>query len=142
MLCHSVFRGSCHDKSAKEHQTEAMVLSYAQQIGNISKACRYFGISRQTLYEWKRAHAEKGGGGVDSQQTLPRKPNLRTPPEIEENIPYLRRTYHLGQMRIARYLMRYHGIKISSGGVYHVLKRHGMRRLPQKAKKRTLPTHR
>ena len=45
-------------------------------------------------------------------------------------------------MRIAWYLERYHAIKISSGGVYHVLKRHGMSRLPRNAKKRTLIIHR
>ncbi|MGW8325787.1 MAG: helix-turn-helix domain-containing protein [Desulfobacterales bacterium] len=34
---------------------KSRVLSYAKQIGNISKTCRYFGISRQTYYDWKRA---------------------------------------------------------------------------------------
>ncbi len=38
-------------------------------------------------------------------------------------ILHLRRTYHLGQRRIHWYLLRYHGIKVSSGAVYYVLKR-------------------
>ena len=43
---------------------------------------------------------------------------------------YLRRTYHLGQLRIAWYLEPYHDIKISAGCVYNVLNRHGFSRLP------------
>lgn len=27
------------------------VLNYAKDIGNISKACRYYGISRETFYK-------------------------------------------------------------------------------------------
>lgn len=48
--------------------------------------------------------------------------------------------YHLGQQRISWYLARYHGIKISPAGVWHVLKRNGMNRLPRNAKKRTVQT--
>ena len=27
------------------------ILDYAKEIGNVSKACRYFGISRETFYD-------------------------------------------------------------------------------------------
>lgn len=62
---------------------------------------------------------------------------LRTPADIEEKILHLRQTYHLGRLRIKWYLERYHGIKISSGAVYYVLKRNGVNRLPRNAKKRS-----
>jgi hypothetical protein len=39
-----------------------------------------------------------------------------------------------------RYLGRYNGIKISFGGVYNVLKRHGLNRLPDRQRKRSIPT--
>lgn len=112
------------------------VLEYAQEVGNISKACRYFGISRQSFYQWKRALAEEGEQGLVNSKPCPENPKLRTPPEIEEKILYLRKTYHLGQQRISWYLDRYHGIKISSSGVYGILVRIGLNRLPQNAKKR------
>jgi len=35
------------------------VLRYAEEIGNVTKACRYFGISRESYYSWKRALANK-----------------------------------------------------------------------------------
>ena len=35
------------------------VLNHAKQSGNVSATCRYFGISRESFYQWKRALAEK-----------------------------------------------------------------------------------
>ena len=36
------------------------VLNHANEHGNISKTCRYFGICRETFYTWRRAY-EAGG---------------------------------------------------------------------------------
>lgn len=41
----------------------------------------------------------------------------------------------IGQRPIHWYLLRYHGIKVSSGAVYYVLKRNGLNRLPRNARK-------
>jgi transposase len=113
-------------------------LNHAKQSGNISQTCRYFGICRESFYKWKRAYEKDGEQALVNNKPCPENPKLRTPPEIEEKILYLRRTYHFGQLRIAWYLQRYLGIKISSGGVYYVLKRHGLNRLPRYVNKRTL----
>ena len=43
-----------HDISRK-----LKVLNYAEEIGNISKTCRYSGICRETFYKWKRAYEER-----------------------------------------------------------------------------------
>ena len=51
---------------------------------------------------------------------------------------YLRKTYHLGPMRIVWYLARYHDIKISAAGVSRILKRNGLNRLPRGTR---LPMH-
>lgn len=77
------------------------VLEYAQEIGNISKTCRYFGISRQSFYAWKKALAEKREDGLINSKPCPENPKLRTSPEVEKKILYLRRACHLGQKRIA-----------------------------------------
>jgi len=129
-------------QAQRDIKRKLRILNYAQEIGNVSKACRYFGISREIFYVWKRAYQEHGEEGLINSKPCPQNPSLRTPPEIEKKILYLRRTYHLGQLRIAWYLERYHGIKISGGGVYGVLKRHGLNRLPRNAKKRTVHTRR
>ena len=111
------------------------VLNCAKNIGNVSKACRYFGISRETFYLWKRAYERFGEKALINSKSCPENPKLRTLPEIEKKIIHLRRNYHLGQLRISGYLQRYHRIKISPGGIYVVLKRNGLNRLPQNAKK-------
>ena len=57
---------------------------------------------------------------------------------VEELIIYLRTNYHLGQLRISWYLKRYHDISVSQSGVYSVLKRNGLNRLPQNQRKRSM----
>lgn len=118
------------------------VFEHTRNTGNISLTYRYFGISRDTFYRWKKVHAERGDEGLINSKPCPHNPALRTPSHIEEKILYLRGKYHLGQVRISWYLERYHGIKISSVGVYNVLKCSGMNRLPRNAMKRTVQTKR
>jgi transposase len=129
-------------KAQRDIRRKLRVLNYAKQIGNISKTCRYFGISRQTYYDWKRAYEKSGEKALINSKPCPENPKLRTPPEIEEKILYLRRNYHLGPMRICWYLERYHDIQISTGGVYGVLKRNGLNLLPKNSRPRSVITHR
>ena len=129
-------------KAQRDIKRKLRVLNYAKQIGNISKACRYFGISRETFYQWKRAYEQHGETALINSKPCPENPKLRTPPEIAARILHLRRKYLLGQLRISWYLQRYHGIKITPGGVYSALKRNGLNRLPKIARKRTVTTKR
>jgi hypothetical protein len=95
-------------KAQRDIRRKLRVLQYAADIGNIAKACRYFGISRETSYVWQRALAAHGEAGLVNKKPCPENPTLRTPQAIEEKIIYLRRTYHLGQLRISWYLARYY----------------------------------
>ena len=45
-------------------------------------------------------------------------------------IIHLRQHYHFGPMRIQMYLERYHGITMSTSGIWRILKRLEMNRLP------------
>jgi DNA invertase Pin-like site-specific DNA recombinase len=85
-------------KGQRDIKRKLRILIYAKEIGNISKACRYFGISRQGFYKWKKAYAAHGERGLVNSKPCPENPSLRIPPEIEEKILYLRKTYHLGQL--------------------------------------------
>ena len=67
---------------------------------------------------------------------------LRSPPEIVEKVLHLRRTCQLGPIRIVWYLEGYHGIKISDAGVYRILRRNGLNRLPNRVGRRAVHTHR
>jgi putative transposase len=55
----------------------------------------------------------------------------KTPEAVAEKVLHLRRKYHLWPMRIVWHLERYHGIRISDAGVYHILCRNGLNRLPR-----------
>ena len=58
--------------------------------------------------------------GLANRKPAPRNPANRMPSEIVEKVLHLRRTYHLGPIRIVWYLARYHDIKISDAGVYRI----------------------
>ena len=97
------------------------------------KPVGFYGLSRQGIYKWKRAYDRLGEAGLIRAKPGPttETSTLRTPPEIEEKILYIRRNYHLGPLRISWYLDRYHGIQVSDHGVRNVLKRHNLNRLPR-----------
>lgn len=76
------------------------VLSNARETGNISKTCRYFGISREAYYKWKRRYEHHGEEGLINGKPWPSNPTLRVPAAVEEKILYLRRKYHFGQLAI------------------------------------------
>jgi len=129
-------------QAQRDIRRKLRVLAHAEESGNVSRTCRYFGVSRDTFYRWKRDYKRLGEEALVNSKPCPENPKLRTPSEIEEKILYLRRRYHLGQLRISWYLKRYCDITISPAGVYGVLKRHGMNRLPRNARKRALLTKR
>jgi IS30 family transposase len=128
------------NKAQRDIQRKLRVFNHAKKIGNIRKTCRYFGIPRSLYYVWKASYEQFGEEGLINKKPCPENHVLRTPPEIEEKILYVRKNYHLGPDRISWYLKRYHDISISGSGVYHVLKRHGYNRLPRNAKRRTIQT--
>ncbi len=47
-----------HDQ--REIRRKKRVLEYAERIGNIKKACRYFGVARSSFYDWRDRYRELG----------------------------------------------------------------------------------
>ena len=112
------------------------MLRYADEVENISQACRYFGISRQAFHKWKTRFAEHGEAGLCDQSRRPHRSPRATPREIESKILYLRQNYHFGPRRIGDYLKRFHQVAISTSTVHRVLERNGLARLPANQKHR------
>jgi transposase len=135
-------RRSSNDPSRARYQAEDRSPGARRAFGKRLQDCRYFGISRETFYQWKRAYESAGEEGLVNNRPGFRVSPRRTPPEIEEKILLLRRRHHFGPVRIVWYLKRYHGISMSSGGVYYVLKRNGMNRLPRNMRKRSITSSR
>lgn len=127
-------------KGQRDIKRKLAVLDHVKTNGNISQTCRYFGISREAYYKWKRSYERYGEDGLVNGKPCPSNPRLRVAPAIEDKILYLRRKYHFGQLAISVYLNRYHDIQVSPGGVYSVLRRNGMNRLPRDYKKKIRST--
>ena len=107
------------------------VLRHADEVsGNVSATCRYYGISRQVFYKWHRRYEELGEAGLRDGSSRPLHSPTATDPEIVRKVIYLRRSYHFGPGRISMYLKRYHDVAISPSGVWRILKRLELNRLP------------
>ena len=126
----------------REVRRKKRILEHAEKSGNIRQTCRYFGIPRSLFYVWKKRYEETGEAGLARRKPVAQSHPNATPPEIVEKVLYLRRTYHLGPMRIVWYMERYHGISICDATVYRILRRHGLNRLPGRVGRRAVHTHR
>ena len=105
------------------------VLDYAQYFG-ATKACQEFNIPRSSFYRWKQTYEHEGKAGLYRKKPIAYSHPRKTAPEVVEKILELRSTYQIGALRIAFYLERYHGIKISESTVTRVLRAHGIGSLP------------
>lgn len=129
-------------KNGHDIQRKLRVIRHAERIGDVAKTCRYFGIGRASFYRWRSAYQRQGELGLANQKTAPKNPANQTPADVVEKVLHLRQTYRLGPIRIVWYLARYHAIKISDAGVYRVLRRHGLNRLPRGTRVRKIHTKR
>jgi transposase-like protein len=93
------------------------ILRHAEEItGNVALTCRYYGISRQRFYTWKRRHDAHGLDGLRDRSHRPQVIPNATRSEVVGKIIYLRQHDHFGPAKIAMYLKRYHEVQISSSG--------------------------
>jgi transposase len=107
------------------------ILRHAEEVtGNVALTCRYYGITWQAFYLWRRRYETGGLEALRDRSKRPARCPHETPTEIVGKIIYLRQNYHFGPAKIAMYLKRYHDIQISDSGVWRILKRLGMNRLP------------
>src|SRR5437870_4740385 len=107
------------------------VLRHAEEVtGSVSATCRYYGISRQVFYKWRRRYEEGGEEGLRDRSSAPLHSPNATKAEVVGKIIYLRQHYHFGPLKISMYLKRYHDVDIGHSCVYRVLKRLELNRLP------------
>jgi transposase InsO family protein len=103
------------------------LLELATELGNVSKACKLMGYSRQQFYEIRRNFQTYGSEGLLDRLPGPRGPH---PNRVDENVekailePCLRNPTH-GPLRVAQQLVL-QGVQVSSGGVRGVWSRHEM----------------
>jgi transposase InsO family protein len=103
------------------------LLELATELGNVSKACKIMGYSRQHFYEIRRNFQVHGAEGLIDQLPGPREPH---PNRVEASVEQAILDYSLrcpthGPLRVAQQLML-EGIRVSSGGVRGVWNRHNL----------------
>jgi hypothetical protein len=102
------------------------LLNLAAELGNVSRACKVVGFSRDTFYRYQAAVA---GGGLDALLDANRKkPNFRN--RIEESIESAVVAFAVeqpafGQVRVSNEL-RKRGVFVSASGVRSVWLRHDL----------------
>jgi transposase InsO family protein len=102
------------------------MLALAEQLNNVSAACRRAGISRSHYYEIKEAFEKFGAEGLAPQtRRRPRMPN-QTPPEMEAQILEMTERYPTySYLRISDQL-KLVGVGVSPSTVRAVWQRHGL----------------
>ena len=110
------------------------LIALAEQLGNVSRACKVLGYSRDTFYRWKDAH--ENGGPEALKELTRKKPNMknRVPEATERAV--LEMALELpayGQVRASNELKK-SGVIISPQGVRSIWLRHGVQTIKLRLK--------
>ena len=111
------------------------LLNLAEELGNVSKACKVMGFSRETFYRYQRAVSE---GGVEALiEKSRKKPNLenRVDEAVEKAVAELAIEFPAyGQTRASNEL-RKRSIFVSASGVRSIWLRHDLESFKKRLKR-------
>jgi transposase len=100
------------------------LIEHAAKIGNVAEACRVFGVSRKTYYEWvNKAEAYGLSALLPRERRKPHQPNAMTSEEVAVILSEAIARPTLGPKSLLRHL-KTRGVDRSASGVAKVLHRH------------------
>lgn len=110
------------------------LLKLAEELGNVSRACKIMGYSRDSFYRFRELYDEKGEEGLrEISRRKPLKAN-RVAPEIEEAVlKFATDTPAYGQQRVSNELKK-QGKFVSPGGVRSIWLRHDLESFKKRLK--------
>lgn len=110
------------------------LLNLAQELGNISQACKMMGVSRDTFYRYKEAVEDGGVEALLERNRRTPNPKNRVDPQVEEAVvAYATAEPAHGQFRASNEL-RKQGIFISPTGIRCVWLRHDLETFKKRLK--------
>lgn len=123
---------SKHDEARQVKARLRMLRHFEQVTRNVSRTCRFFGISRSQFYFWQKRHREGGVAALRDGKRGPRNHPFRTPPHIEALVLQVRRERQYGSQRLSMFLERYHQVYISPPTIHRILRDNNVPKIPRR----------
>lgn len=110
------------------------LIKLAEQLGNVSQACKIMGYSRDSFYRFKELYDEQGEEGLRELSRRKPNPKNRVDPVVEEAVLAIAlENPALGQLRVSNTLKQ-DGIFVSPGGVRSIWLRHDLETFKKRLK--------
>lgn len=114
------------------YQRRVRLLEHAAAVGNVSEACRVFGVSRTRYYQWKKRAEEYGLDALwPKARRRPVQPNATPPWQIEIIVAEAIARPTLGARQLLEPLGE-RGVWLSASGVQKILRRHRLGKRAQR----------